>query len=78
MFSALNRFIGQLDSDAAVQHNSNGPGDNSFGFQILRNKDADLPLEPWFDFIIGINGHLIVRNSASPFFAWYLLTSYIL
>ncbi|OKL55771.1 hypothetical protein UA08_08990 [Talaromyces atroroseus] len=58
MFGALNRFIGRLDSEG-VQQNANGPGDNSFGFQILRNKDADLPLEPWFDFIIGINGHLI-------------------
>jgi hypothetical protein len=61
MFGALNRFIGRLDSEA-VQNNSNGPGDNSFGFQILRNKDGDLPLEPWFDFIIGINGRLIVRQ----------------
>lgn len=61
MFGALNRFIGRLDSEA-VQNNPNGPGDNSFGFQILRNKDGDLPLEPWFDFIIGINGRLIVRQ----------------
>lgn len=60
MFGALNRFIGRLDSET-VQNNSNGSGDNSFGFQILRNKDGDLPLEPWFDFIIGINGRLIVR-----------------
>lgn len=59
MFGALNRFIGRLDSEAA-QNNSNGPGDSSFGFQILRNKDGDLPLEPWFDFIVGINGRLIV------------------
>ncbi|EED23436.1 Golgi reassembly stacking protein, putative [Talaromyces stipitatus ATCC 10500] len=58
MFGALNRFIGRLDSEA-VQNDSHGHGDNSFGFQILRNKDGDLPLEPWFDFIIGINGHLI-------------------
>lgn len=64
MFGALNRFIGRLDSEA-VQNNSNGPGDNSFGFQILRNKDGDLPLEPWFDFIIGINGRLIVRTNCS-------------
>lgn len=64
MFGALNRFIGRLDSEAA-QNNSNGHGDNSFGFQILRNKDIDLPLEPWFDFIIGINGHLIVRINYS-------------
>lgn len=60
MFGALNRFIGRLDSDTQ-QHSSNTPGDNTFGFQVLRNKDPDLPLEPWFDFIIGINGRLIVR-----------------
>jgi hypothetical protein len=59
MFGALNRFIGRLDGDNQ-QYSSNTPGDNSFGFQVLRNKDSDLPLEPWFDFIIGINGRLIV------------------
>jgi hypothetical protein len=59
MFGALNRFIGRFDSDIE-QYNSNAPGDNSFGFQVLRNQDPDLPLEPWFDFIIGINGRLIV------------------
>ncbi|KAL1970088.1 hypothetical protein VTN77DRAFT_6493 [Rasamsonia byssochlamydoides] len=58
MFGALNRFIGRLDAETQ-QHSSSGPGDNSFGFQVLRNKDPDLPLEPWFDFIIGINGRLI-------------------
>lgn len=64
MFGALNRFIGRLDSDTQ-QYSSNTPGDNSFGFQVLRNKDPDLPLEPWFDFIIGINGRLIVRFPVS-------------
>lgn len=59
MFGALNRFIGRFDAETP-QQSSNGPGDNSFGFQVLRNKDPDLPLEPWFDFIIGINGRLIV------------------
>lgn len=59
MFGALNRFIGRLDAEPAQQPR-NGPSDNAFGFQVLRNKDAELPLEPWFDFVIGINGHLIV------------------
>lgn len=59
MFGALNRFIGRLDGEPAQQPR-NGPNDNAFGFQVLRNKDADLPLEPWFDFIVGINGHPIV------------------
>ncbi|EER23912.1 hypothetical protein D8B26_002069 [Coccidioides posadasii str. Silveira] len=58
MFGALNRFIGRLDSDLPKQPTST-TGDNSYGFQILRNKDPDLPLEPWFDFIVGINGRLI-------------------
>ncbi|KAJ9299877.1 hypothetical protein DTO271G3_2761 [Paecilomyces variotii] len=57
MFGALNRFIGRLEGEPVQQASSNG--DNSFGFQVLRNKDPELPLEPWFDFIIGINGRLI-------------------
>ncbi|KAL4929851.1 putative Golgi reassembly stacking protein [Aspergillus undulatus] len=56
MFGALNRFIGRLDSDPGPQQSRS---DNAFGFQVLRNKDPEVPLEPWFDFIIGINGRLI-------------------
>jgi hypothetical protein len=59
MFGVLNRFIGGLDTEP-VQH-PRTPTDNAFGFQVLRNKDPELPLEPWFDFIVGINGHPIVR-----------------
>ncbi|KAJ5217060.1 hypothetical protein N7468_010068 [Penicillium chermesinum] len=58
MFGALNRFIGRLDGEPAQQPRS-GPSDSAFGFQVLRNKDPELPLEPWFDFIVGINGHPI-------------------
>ncbi|KAJ5105363.1 hypothetical protein NUU61_002710 [Penicillium alfredii] len=58
MFGALNRFIGRLDGEPDQQPR-NGPSDNAFGFQVLRNKDPELPLEPWFDFIVGINGHMI-------------------
>ncbi|CAG7934959.1 unnamed protein product [Penicillium nalgiovense] len=58
MFGALNRFIGRLDGEPGQQPR-NGPSDNAFGFQVLRNKDPGLPLEPWFDFIVGINGHTI-------------------
>jgi hypothetical protein len=61
MFSALNRFISRLDSDAPSQSSTHG----AFGFQVLRNKNADLAIEPWFDFIIGINGRMIVYNSLS-------------
>lgn len=56
MFNALNRFISRLDSDAPSQQSQQ----NTFGFQVLRNKNADLPIEPWFDFIVGINGRMIV------------------
>jgi hypothetical protein len=59
MFGALNRFIGRLDGEPP-QQSRNGPNDSAFGFQVLRNKDPELPLEPWFDFIVGINGHIIV------------------
>lgn len=59
MFGALNRFMSRLDGEP-VQQPRGGPNDNAFGFQILRNKDAEIPLEPWFDFIVGINGHTIV------------------
>lgn len=61
MFGALNRIIGRLDAEPAKQQGSQNPGDNTFGFQVLRNTNADLPLEPWFDFVIGLNGHFIVR-----------------
>ena len=60
MFGALNRFIGRLDAEPAQQGNAQNPGDSTFGFQVLRNSNPDQPLEPWFDFIIGINGHFIV------------------
>ena len=55
MFNALNRFISRLDSDAPRQSEQGG-----FGFQVLRNKSPELAIEPWFDFIVGINGRMIV------------------
>lgn len=61
MFGALNRFIGRLDSDPSQQNANNDGEDNTYGFQVLRNTKPDVPLEPWFDFIIGINSHMIVR-----------------
>jgi hypothetical protein len=64
MFGALNRFISRLDAEPSpqsqTQQNSN---DASYGFQILRNTNTQLHLEPWFDFIIGLNGHFIVSLS---------------
>ncbi|KAK8181826.1 GRASP55/65 PDZ-like domain-containing protein [Phyllosticta capitalensis] len=73
MFGALNRFIARLDAEP--QERSNGGDNEAWGFQILRNTNDTLPLEPWFDFVIGINGRTIdnpdptlfakeVRNSA--------------
>jgi hypothetical protein len=59
MFNALNRFISRLDSDSSAQNSNQG----AFGFQVLRNKAADLTIEPWFDFIIGINGRMIVATT---------------
>jgi hypothetical protein len=60
MFSALNNFISRLDSEPSTQKaNQGGVGDNAYGFQVLKNTNTDLPLEPWFDFIIAINGHYI-------------------
>lgn len=58
MFGALNRLISRLDE--APQKSQTSAGDNPYGFQVLRNPTPELPLEPWFDFIIGINGHVIV------------------
>lgn len=69
MFGALNRFIGRLDAEPSAQPRS-GSGDNAFGFQVLRNKDPELPLEPWFDFVVGINGHLVVSDITITR-AWY-------
>ncbi|KIW59302.1 hypothetical protein PV05_03757 [Exophiala xenobiotica] len=59
MFGALNRFIARLDGEPSSRPAEQGPSDNSYGFQVLKNPNTELPLEPWFDFIIGINGHFI-------------------
>lgn len=60
MFNALNRFISRLDGEHPQQRQ---PERGSFGFQVLRNTNLDLAIEPWFDFIVGINGRPIVRAS---------------
>ena len=61
MFGALNRFISRLDSDGPSPNARDG-GHGAFGFQVLRNKNADIPIEPWYDFVIGINGRQVVRR----------------
>jgi len=58
VFGALNRLISRLDDGPPQQARSKGDG--TFGFQVLRNKSKEVPLEPWFDFIVGINGRQIV------------------
>ncbi|MCJ1254272.1 hypothetical protein MMC24_002086 [Lignoscripta atroalba] len=57
VFGALNRFISRLDSDSPSQSSSFSHG--AFGFQVLRNKNLEIGIEPWYDFIIGINGRQI-------------------
>jgi hypothetical protein len=59
MFNALNRFISRLDADGPPQRADHG----AFGFQVLRNKSTELAIEPWFDFIVGINGRMIVCSA---------------
>ncbi|KAI9167028.1 hypothetical protein HJFPF1_03147 [Paramyrothecium foliicola] len=56
MFNALNRFISRLDGDVPQQRQQDF---GSFGFQVLRNTNLELTVEPWFDFIVGINGRPI-------------------
>ncbi|KAF2121877.1 GRASP55/65 PDZ-like domain-containing protein [Lophiotrema nucula] len=65
MFGALNRFISKLDAAPEEQEQSTTHG--ASGFQVLRNTNPDIPLEPWFDFIIGINGRTIDNHDASLF-----------
>ncbi|KAH7085643.1 GRASP55/65 PDZ-like domain-containing protein [Paraphoma chrysanthemicola] len=57
MFGALNRFISRLDAAPVDEQQSSVQG--AYGFQILKNTNQEVPLEPWFDFIIGINGRTI-------------------
>ncbi|KAL6714747.1 hypothetical protein ACLMJK_008172 [Lecanora helva] len=57
MFGALNRFISRLDSEGPSQSSKDGYG--AFGFQALRNKNLEIPIEPWYDFVIGINGRQV-------------------
>ncbi len=65
MFNALNRYLSRLDGDSRPQQ-SKGHG---YGFQVLRNTNLELGVEPWFDFVVGINGRTIVR-SRNPFMSF--------
>ncbi|KAL8788158.1 MAG: hypothetical protein Q9213_001797 [Squamulea squamosa] len=66
MFGALNRFISRLDSDSPSHNSRNG---SPYGFQVLRNKNLEIPIEPWYDFIIGINGRQIDNTDPNLFAA---------
>ncbi|KAF2130064.1 hypothetical protein P153DRAFT_289728 [Dothidotthia symphoricarpi CBS 119687] len=57
MFGALNRLISRLDAAPIDEQQSAISG--AYGFQVLRNANQEVPLEPWFDFVIGINGRTI-------------------
>ncbi|KAI1083029.1 GRASP55/65 PDZ-like domain-containing protein [Whalleya microplaca] len=56
MFNALNRYLARLDGDARPQQQKENRG---YGFQVLRNTNLELGIEPWFDFIVGINGRVV-------------------
>ncbi|KAI4233715.1 MAG: hypothetical protein LQ349_004239 [Xanthoria aureola] len=56
VFGALNRFISRLDSESPSQASRNA---SPYGFQILRNKNLEIPIEPWYDFVVGINGRQV-------------------
>lgn len=56
MFNALNRFIARLDGEAQPRREEHG----GHGFQVVRNANPGLAVEPWFDFVVGINGRVIV------------------
>lgn len=55
MFATLGRFINSLDGGAPELED-----ENRYGFQVLRNTDPSVPLEPWFDFLIQVAGRDLV------------------
>ncbi|KAF2766251.1 hypothetical protein EJ03DRAFT_318082 [Teratosphaeria nubilosa] len=73
LFGSLNRFISRLDSDLPTHPpTTNTPHPpkqttQGYGFQILRNTSPSIPLEPWFDFIIGINSRTLSDSSPQLF-----------
>ncbi|KAI0175886.1 GRASP55/65 PDZ-like domain-containing protein [Hypoxylon sp. FL1284] len=71
MFNALNRYLSRLDGDARSQHYQNQhqrdvPG---YGFQVLRNTNLGLAAEPWFDYVVGINGRAVEGDAEPRLFA---------
>ncbi|KAG7292531.1 hypothetical protein NEMBOFW57_002566 [Staphylotrichum longicolle] len=64
MFNALNRFISRLDGEPVPAAKENH---GAFGFQVLRNNNLQLAIEPWFDFVVGINGRMIDDSDPALF-----------
>ncbi|KAK4105298.1 hypothetical protein N658DRAFT_491753 [Parathielavia hyrcaniae] len=64
MFNALNRFISRLDGEPVPAAKGNH---GAFGFQVLRNTNLQLAIEPWFDFVVGINGRMIDDSDPALF-----------
>lgn len=64
MFNALNRFMSRLDGEDPRQKQHQ---QGLFGFQVLRNTNLQLAIEPWFDFVVGINGRMIDDPSPGLF-----------
>ncbi|TQS33088.1 hypothetical protein Golomagni_06580 [Golovinomyces magnicellulatus] len=62
MFNALNRFMSRLDGDTSQREQEKG----SFGFQVLRNTNLELSIQPWFEYIVGINGRPIALSQENP------------
>ncbi|KAH7034946.1 GRASP55/65 PDZ-like domain-containing protein [Microdochium trichocladiopsis] len=59
MFNALNRFISRLDGDPSAHQQQGQKQDHGYGFQVLRNTNLELHADPWFDYVVGINGRMI-------------------
>ncbi|KAK1910001.1 hypothetical protein P3342_008174 [Pyrenophora teres f. teres] len=66
VFGALNRFISRLDA-APLNEEHQSATNGAYGFQVLRNTNLEVPLEPWFDYVIGINGRTIDNPDPSLF-----------
>ncbi|POS80864.1 golgi reassembly stacking protein [Diaporthe helianthi] len=64
MFNALNRFMSRLDGEDPRQKQHQ---QGLFGFQVLRNTNLQLAIEPWFDFVVGINGRMLDDPSPGLF-----------
>ena len=56
---SLNRNVFGFQDDGPRAQRNQSFGD-SYGFQVLRNKNPDLAIEPWFDYVVGINGRDLV------------------